>query len=382
MNSALGPIRILDFSRVLAGPLATMVLADLGAEVIKVERPGSGDDTRQWKPPVDERGRATYFESVNRNKRSVSLDLRNPEDAEWARRMASDCDVLVENFRPGVMERLGFGYDALKAENPGLIYASITAFGDKDGAALPGYDVLVQAAGGLMSITGDPDGEPQKVGVALVDVVAGLFTAIGILAALRHRDETGAGQHVKVDLLSSLLASLVNQASAFTVAGAIPGRMGNAHPSISPYELYPCSGGSQLVLAVGTDGQFRDLCDCLPEGFVLAADERFTTNDSRVANRDDLRRTLIQRLETRTADEWVQVLSPRGVPAGVVNDVDGAFAFAASLGLEPTIEVPDEEGQMVSLPRNPINLTGSPATYRTAPPRLPEHSREDRPGWT
>lgn len=381
MSSAIGPIRILDFSRVLAGPLATMVLADLGADVIKVERPGTGDDTRQWKPPVDERGRATYFESVNRNKRSLSLDLRESEDVEWVCRMAAECDVVVENFRPGVMDRLGLGYKTLGESNPGLIYASITAFGDKEGAALPGYDVLVQAAGGLMSITGEPDGEPQKVGVALVDVVAGLFTAIGILAALRSRDQTGCGQHVKVDLLSSLLASLVNQASAFTVGGSVPGRMGNSHPSISPYELYPCKNGTQLVLAVGTDGQFRDLCQSLPDGSGLSDETRFATNASRVENREQLRVALIQRLASRTAEEWVKELSPRGVPAGVVNDIAGAFEFATSLGLEPTIALPDEDGEPVTLTRNPISLARSPVTYRSAPPRLPEYNPESRPAW-
>ena len=379
MESAIGPVRILDFSRVLAGPLATMVLADLGAEVIKVERPGSGDDTRQWEPPVDDRGRSTYFESVNRNKRSLCLDLRDESDVEWARQMASESDVVVENFRPGVMDRLGLGYGDLQAGNPGLIYASITAFGDREGAALPGYDVLVQAAGGLMSITGDPEGEPQKVGVALVDVVAGLFTAIGILAALRHRDAGGPGQHRKVDLLSSLLASLVNQASAFTVGGVTPGRMGNAHPSIAPYELFTCAGGSDLVVAVGTDRQFRDLCGCLDGGTQLADDPRFATNAARVENRTELRRELLSRFSELPASEWVDLLSARGVPAGLVNDIAGAFAFAETLGLDPTVEVPDEEGRMVSLARNPIGLSQSPPTYRTAPPRL-AGDREDRPG--
>ncbi len=379
MTSALGTIRILDFSRVLAGPLATMVLADLGADVIKVERPGAGDDTRGWKPPVDDRGRATYFESVNRNKRSVALDLRDEDDLAFARGLARECDVIVENFRPGVMDRLGLGYEGLSAGNRGLVYTSITGFGAREGASLPGYDLLVQATGGLMSVTGDPDGEPQKVGVALVDVIAGLYSAIGILSALRHRDATGEGQRVEVDLLSSLLAGLVNQASAFTVGGAVPGRMGNAHPSIAPYELFPCRDGD-LVLAVGTDGQFRSLCDALPEGQVLTEDPRFVTNAERVENRDALREELSRRLIEREAAEWVSELSSLGVPAGVVNDMAGAFEFAARLGLEPTIEVPDEQGHKIKLPKNPINLSKTPPAYRTAPPALP-NKEVDPPAW-
>ncbi|MGA7396141.1 MAG: CoA transferase [Solirubrobacterales bacterium] len=386
MTSALGQIRILDFSRVLAGPLATMVLADLGAELNKVERPGTGDDTRQWKPPVDNRGRATYFESVNRNKRSVALDLRNADDIDFARGLAAEADVLVENFRPGVMDRLGLGYEELKAGNESLIYTSITGFGSGAGAGLPGYDLLVQAAGGLMSITGEADGEPQKVGVALVDVIAGLFSAIGILAAIQRREVSGVGQKVEVDLLSSLLAGLVNQASAFTVGGKVPGRMGNAHPSIAPYELYPCLDG-ELVLAVGTDAQFRSLCEVLPDGDVLAEDRRFLTNAVRVENRQELKVELTARLAGRKAVDWVAALSERSVPAGLVNDLAGAFAFASSLGIEPTVELADEDGNPVSLTRNPINLSESPATYRTAPPKLPESpprhgAPKDRPTWT
>ena len=229
-DSALGGLRVLDFSRVLAGPFATMMLGDLGATVIKVERPGVGDDTRSWGPPYDAGGMATYFESVNRNKQSIALDLSAAEDLARALSLAREADVVVENFRPGVMDRLGLGYQQLRAERQALVYCSITGFGSGAGAGLPGYDLLVQALGGLMSITGESDGEPQKVGVALVDVLAGLFSTVGILAALRHRDATGEGQLVEVDLLSALLAGLVNQASAFTVAGVVPGRMGNAHP--------------------------------------------------------------------------------------------------------------------------------------------------------
>ncbi|HWI72461.1 MAG TPA: CoA transferase, partial [Baekduia sp.] len=289
--AALDDLVIVDFSRVLAGPLATMVLADLGAEVIKVERPGAGDDTRAWGPPFDERGQATYFQSVNRNKSSVTLDLGSEDGGAEARALVARADVVVENFRPGVMDRLGLGYDALAAQRPGLVYCSITGFGAGAGAALPGYDLLVQALGGLMSITGEADGEPQKVGVALVDVVTGLFAAVGILAALRHRERTGEGQRVEVDLLSSLLAALVNQGSAYTLAGAVAGRMGNAHPSIAPYELLP-TGEGDLVLAVGNDKQFAALCGVLG-ALALADDARFATNGARVAHRDALRTELV-----------------------------------------------------------------------------------------
>ncbi len=369
-----GPVdnlRVLDFSRVLAGPFATMLLGDLGATVTKVERPGTGDDTRAWGPPYDPAGEATYFQSVNRNKASVALDLADPADAAQARRLAAEADVVVENFRPGVMDRLGLGYDDLRAENPGLVYCSITGFGAGAGAALPGYDLLVQAVGGLMSITGTPDGEPQKVGVALVDVLAGLFSTVGILAALRHRDATGEGQRVEVDLLSSLLAGLVNQGAAYTAGGVVPGRMGNQHPSIAPYELLPCADGD-LVLAVGNDRQFAALCAVAgrPE---LAEDTRFATNSARVAHRAELREALERILAARPAADWAAELTTARVPAGVVNDMAGAFALAASLGLDPVVELPREDGTMVALTRNPINLSATPPTYRTAPPRLPAH---------
>jgi len=369
-DSALGRLRILDFSRVLAGPLATMTLADLGAEVTKVERPGTGDDTRAWGPPHDATGEATYFQAVNRNKRSVALDLGDPADLAEARRLALAADVVVENFRPGVMTKLGLGYESLAAENPRLVFCSITGFGGSGpGAELPGYDLLVQALGGLMSVTGEPDGEPLKVGVALVDVVAGLYAAVGILAALERRRESGEGQLVEVDLLSALLAGLVNQASAYTVAGVVPGRMGNRHPSIAPYELLRCGEG-ELVLAVGNDRQFRDLCEVLGKPR-LAHEKRFETNPARVENRDDLRELLEMALSYRSAAEWIDLLRARRVPAGIVNDVGAAFDFAERLGLDPIVEIPREDGPPVRLPRNPIKLSKTPASYRLPPPRLP-----------
>jgi len=371
---ALDNLRILDFSRVLAGPFATMMLGDLGAEVVKVERPGAGDETRTWGPPFDDRGQATYFQALNRNKRSVALDLRDPADVAHARDLAAESDVVVENFRPGLLDSLGLGYDDLRRANRPLIYCSITGFGRQAGAELPGYDLLVQALGGLMSITGDPDGEPQKVGVALVDVLAGLFAALGILAAVHHRDRTGEGQRIDVDLLSSLLAALVNQGSAYTIAGVVASRIGNDHPSVAPYALFDTAEG-QLVIAVGNDRQFASLCDVLgvPE---LAASERFASNEQRVRNRDSLRAELERSLAYRAASDWARELTAARVAAGVVNDIAGAFGLAESLGLEPVVAVPRPEGGSVRLARNPIGLSATPPTYNSAPPALPRRGRD------
>lgn len=370
MAAALDTLKVLDLSRVLAGPFATMLLGDLGAEITKVERPGGGDDTRSWGPPYDPAGgEATYFQSVNRNKRSVVLDFRDPDDLVELRRLAAAADVLVENFRPGLLDGLGLGYEELRTDNPGLIYCSISGFGRGAGAELPGYDMIVQALGGLMSITGEPDGEPQKVGVALVDVLAGLFATVGILAALRHRERTGRGQRVEVELLTSLLAALVNQASAFTVGGVVPERMGNVHPSIAPYETLS-AGDGPLVLAVGNDRQFASLCEVIGAPG-LAAEERFSTNPARVANRAALRAELEARLAERNAAEWAELLAAARVPATTINDIGRAFAFAAAVGLEPTVELGREDGSGVRLTRNPIGLSETPPSYRLAPPALP-----------
>lgn len=367
MSGALGKLRILDFSRVLAGPFATMILADLGADVLKIERPGGGDETRSWGPPFDAHGTATYFQAVNRNKRSAVVDFKAPADLQRARELAGEADVLVENFRPGLMDELGLGYETLRAENRGLVYCSITGFG-AGAPQLPGYDLLVQAVGGLMSVTGEADGPPQKAGVALVDVLAGLFSCVGILAALQHRAETGDGQRVEVDLLSSLLSALVNQAAAYTAGGTIPVRMGNQHPSIAPYELLRCEEG-ELVVAVGNDRQFEALCATLGEA-ALAADPRFATNSDRVAHRDALVEELERLLAVRTAPQWAALLTAARVPAGVVNDIGAAFGLADSLGLAPVVALPTPDESRVSLPRNPIGLSATPPTYRLAPPPL------------
>jgi crotonobetainyl-CoA:carnitine CoA-transferase CaiB-like acyl-CoA transferase len=377
MPEALGGLKVLDFSRALAGPIATMLLGDFGATVVKVERPGCGDDTRSWAPPYGPQGEATYFQSVNRNKHSVVLDLAAPGDLRRARRYADNADVVVENFRPAVMERLGLGYEALKEANPDIVYCSISAFGTGAGADLPGYDLLLQALGGLMSITGEPEGPPQKVGVALVDVLTGLFATVGILAALRHRDATGEGQLVQVDLLSASLAALVNQGAAFTIAGVVPRRTGNAHPSIAPYEVFSCRQGD-IVVAVGNDQQFAALCRALGRED-LAADPRFVHNGDRVSNRAELRAAVENALAAAGAATWAERFAASGVPAGEVNDVQGAFALAERLGLGPVVEVPSGTGPPVRLARNPLQMSRTPPVYRLAPPALGSTAAGDWP---
>lgn len=358
---------VADFSRVLAGPLAASTLADLGARVIKVERPGVGDDTRSWGPPWTANS-SSYFESANRSKQSIELDLADPDDLAVARRLAERADVLIENFKDGTLARRGLGYDDLRLVNERLVYASITGFGGTAGRDRPGYDLLVQAVGGLMSVTGPP-GEPTKVGVALVDVLTAKDATIGILAALRAREATGRGQRVEVNLLSSSLAALVNQASAYLATGQAPAGMGNRHPSITPYEPLSTADG-QVLVCCGNDGQFGALVAALgiPE---VAVDERFATNPARVAHRDDLVEVLEKALAAAGADEWVARLAAVGVPAGKVGDVADAFALADSLGLEPSMDVGPGGTPQV---RSPLRLSATPVTDYTAPPRLGEHN--------
>lgn len=365
---------VADFSRVLAGPFCTMMLGDLGAEIVKVERPG-GDDTRAWGPPFVA-DQSTYYLGINRNKRSVVLDLRDPDDLETARSLAERADVLVENFRPGTMQRLGLDEPTVREANPGLVYCSISAFGPQAGRELAGYDLLVQALGGLMSITGPSEGEPTKVGVAVVDVIAGLFATVGIIAALRERDRCGAGQRVEVNLLSALLSALANQASGYVLADEVPLAMGNGHPSIAPYDTF-ATGGGALVLAVGTDRQFAILCATLgaPE---LAEDHRFVTNDLRVRHRAELRTHLEEKLAANTADQWVTALTAVGVPAGAVNDLRDAFGLAENLGLTPIHHTNDDDSPLGRQVANPITLSTTPVSYRLRPPRLGEHSGDIR----
>ena len=376
-------IRVADFSRVLAGPHATMILADLGADVIKIESL-EGDGTRQWSPPVNAVGQSTYFAGVNRGKRSIALDLRSPEGLERARELATTADVVIENFKPGTMQKFGLGYETIASENPGVVYCSISGFGDAAGKELPGYDLLVQAVGGLMSITGaadDAGGEPTKVGVALVDILTGLNSVIGIQAALRAREvgDAGRGQHVKVTLLGSLLSALANQASSTLETGVSPARMGNAHPSIAPYETF-AAADQQVALAVGTDGQFRRLCEVIgaPE---MADDARFANNPERVAHRVELRKAIDERLRLRPAAEWIEALTAANIPAGRVNNIAQAIELAESLGLgmvatTPTVAA-DGSTQVLRSIATPISFSETPASYGTPPPELDQHRGAD-----
>ena len=366
-------VRVADFSRVLAGPYATMMLADFGADVIKIESP-AGDDTRQWKPPVDADGNSTYFASVNRNKRSVVCDLKTEEGLARAREIALSADIVVENFRTGVMAKFGLDAETLRAENPALIYCSITGFGNHEGAALPGYDLLVQAVGGLMSVTGPESGEPSKVGVALIDVLTGMNALTGILLALREREQSGQGDVVHVDLMTGLLSGLVNQASSTLATGIAPGRIGNAHPSITPYELLMASD-RPIVIAAGNDRQFAALCKVLDTRAgdnlsPISGDPRFATNPERVLAREALRAELERRLALAPAAEWAELFMAAGVPSGLVNDIVEAVAFAERLGLEPTVDLPNASGHTTKLIRNPIQLTDNPPIYHHAPPTL------------
>jgi crotonobetainyl-CoA:carnitine CoA-transferase CaiB-like acyl-CoA transferase len=368
----LSGLLVADFSRVLAGPFATMTLADLGATVVKVERPGAGDDTRSWGPPWTPHSSA-YFGCLNRGKRSVTLDLGEPGDRELAVELVRRADVLVENFRPGGLARYGLDYAAARALNPGLVYTSISGFGSGAGAHLPGYDFVVQAAGGLMSITGAPDTEPTKVGVALVDVLTGKDALTGILAALRHRDRTGRGQHVEVNLMSSLLGALTNQVASYLATGTSPRRQGNRHPSIVPYESLRCADG-HLVVAVGNDQQFRLLADALgrPE---WAEDPRFATNPARVAHRDDLACLLEGVLAARTAADWERVIQAAGVACSRVNEVGAAVDHAVALGLDPLLELGDGHPPQVRLP---ITFSESTVAEPAPPPGLGQHDTEVR----
>ncbi|WP_202874044.1 CaiB/BaiF CoA transferase family protein [Kribbella speibonae] len=370
MKGPLSGLLVADFSRILAGPYATMLLADLGADVVKVESPG-GDDTRSWQPPVRD-GVSTYYLAVNRNKRSIALDLKDPSDLAAAQELARRADVLLENFRPGGLARFGLDYATVAEGNPRLIYASISGFGSGPGGAeLPGYDLIVQAISGLMSLTGDPSGEPYRAGISVFDVMAGLHATIGVLSALNLRHETGRGQHVEVNLLSSALSGLVNQSSAYVAGGVVPLRMGNSHPSLFPYEPLPCADG-ELIITAGNNGQFRKLVEVLgvPE---LADDPRFDRNEKRTAHRDELRPLLVARLTTRTKLEWFRDIIAAGVPCGPINTVDGGVAFAEDIGLDPVVTV----GGIPTV-RNPITFSGSAASYRLPPPALDEHGDELR----
>src|SRR5215207_3610513 len=366
-------ILVADFSRVLAGPLAAMLLGDLGADVIKVERPDGGDDTRAWGPPWRGEGEATYYLGLNRNKRSLALDLGDAGDVALARELAARADVLIESFRPGLIGRWGLDGETLRATvNPRLVTCSVTAFGTSEAArGLPGYDFLAQAIGGLMSVTGEEDGRPLKTGAAVVDLVCGLLAVVGIQGALAERASTGRGRHVEVSLMDAALLSLLNQGSAWVLGGVVPHRRGNRHPSITPYETFEAAD-RPIAVAVGNDRLFARLCGALglPD---LPGDERFATNSARVAHADELARRLEAVLRTRAAADWVAALRAASVPAGPINDVAEAYALAESLGMEPIAEA---GGYPLATP--PLRLDGHRPHIRRPPPRLDEHGAELR----
>jgi crotonobetainyl-CoA:carnitine CoA-transferase CaiB-like acyl-CoA transferase len=370
----LSGLLVADFSRVLAGPYCTMLLADLGADVIKVESP-AGDDTRAWQPPVTADGVSTYFLAINRNKRSVALDLKDERELAMAKTLARRADVFVQNFKPGGLARYGLGYESVRADNPAIIYASISGFGTAGGKDLPGYDLMVQAMSGLMSLTGSPDGPPYRAGISVFDVIAGLHTTIAILAALNHRNATGEGQHLDASLMASAMSGMVNQASAYAAGGVVPFRMGNSHPSLFPYEPLP-TGDGELIVTAGNDTQFRKLCEAIgaPD---LPADPRFATNPGRTANRDELKPLLAEKLAARSAAEWFDLLIAAGVPCGPINTVDAGVAFAEKIGLEPVIQAGSGARVRPGI-RHPVTFSATPPSYPLAPPELDEHGDEIR----
>ena len=389
-QGALAGLRVLDLSRVLAGPWAGQLLADLGADVIKVERPGTGDDTRTWGPPWladadgDATGESAYYMSANRNKRSVTVDLSRPEGQALVKRLASKADVLIENFKVGGLSQYGLDDASLDEVNPRLVYCSITGFG-QTGPYAPraGYDFLMQGMGGLMSLTGRADGAegegPLKVGVALTDIMTGLYATVAIQAALAHRERTGKGQHIDLALLDVQIACLANQAASYLIGGVVPKRMGNAHPSIVPYQDFPTADG-YMIIAVGNDGQFAKCCAALgrPE---WSRDERFARNPQRVKHREELIALIRGVTAGRTTADWIAIMEAAGVPCGPVNSIDKVFEDAHVQSREMRIEMAHPLSENVSLVANPIRLSESPVQYRHAPPMLGAHTEEVLDAW-
>lgn len=377
MKLPLEGVRVLDLSRVLAGPYATMVLADLGADVIKVEHPERGDDTRQWGPPFAG-GESAYFLSVNRNKRSIGVDLKSAEGLEKIAGLAADADVVIENLRRGALEKLGLGYEALKELKPDLIYCSITGFGPGQDEERPGYDFLIQARAGIMGITGfpEPEGEPTKVGVAIADIVCGLYAATAILAALRGRDATGEGARIEVPLFESTLGWLANRGQEYLVSGEDRGRMGNGHPTIVPYQTFDASD-KQIAVAVGNDAQFERLCEAIGRED-LAADERFATNPDRVASRDELVEILQREFSERTADEWVDEIRAAGVPCGPVNTLAEALADEHLSSTDMLQEIEHPRAGVLRMLASPMLFDGERPPVRRPPPTLGQHTEEVR----
>ena len=385
LPKALGHIRVLDLSRVLAGPWCSQNLADLGADVIKIERPGSGDDTRAWGPPYarDAEGQdtseAAYYLSANRGKRSVTVDIASPDGQALLRELVKHCDVLLENFKVGHLKRYGLDYASLREIKPDLVYCSITGFG-QDGpyAHRAGYDFLIQGMGGLMSVTGErddlPGGGPQKAGVALTDLMTGMYATVAVLAALTHRDRTGEGQHIDMALLDTQVAMLANMGSNYLNSGKPPKRWGNAHANIVPYQTFACADG-HIIVATGNDGQYQKFVEAggRPE---LGQDPRFATNPLRVKNRDLLVPVLAEMVREKTRDEWIALLEGCGVPCGPINDIGEVFANEQVVAREVAIELPHPKAGKVKLVRSPIRMSATPATSDKAPPLLGQHTEE------
>lgn len=372
-SGPLAGLVVADLGRVLAGPYCTMLLGDLGATVIKVES-RTGDETRSWSPPQYE-GESTYFLSVNRNKKSVVLDFDEPDDLELGRRLLARSDIVIENFKPGGLSRFGLDYDDVRIANPDVIYASISGFGELGGAGLPGYDLLVQALSGMMDLTGSPESEGYRAGVAVFDVITGLHALSGILAALHHRDRTGEGQHLTLNLMASALSGMVNQTGGYVLSGQVPQRLGNDHPSIYPYAPFPTLEGD-IVLTIGNDQQFRLLCAAL-DLVALPDDPRFASNTSRSENREHLRPLLTERLSTRSASDWFEELSAKRVPCAPKLDVAGGIDFARRIGLDPVVDVGGVGRHMAGI-RHPVSFSRTPASYDVAPPVLDSSGDEVR----
>ncbi|MFT0773059.1 CaiB/BaiF CoA transferase family protein [Psychrobacter aquimaris] len=371
-KGALQGIKVLDLSRVLAGPSCTQVLADLGADVIKVERPHIGDETRHWAPPVFSDDTSAYYATINRNKKSLTVDITTPTGQTIIKQLIAESDILVENFKVGGLKKYGLDYDSLKQDNPRLIYASLTGFGQTGpDAERPGYDYIIQGLSGLMSITGPSDGEPHKVGVAVVDLFAGLQLTIGIQAALLARQNTGVGQHVDVALLDSALAMLANVGMNHLASDKIPPRLGNQHPNIVPYQVFAGEGEQHFILACGNDSQFVKLCDVLAVDW--HTDERFTTNPQRVANRELLCGELTKHFAKQPRTYWLEVLDQAGIPCGAIHNVAEALAMPQAQARNMIVNF-TEQGSPVRALGNPIKLSASPVTYRTPPPQLSEHT--------
>ncbi|GGY08620.1 CaiB/BaiF CoA transferase family protein [Paludibacterium paludis] len=376
MGGALEGFKVLDLSRVLAGPWAGQLLADLGADVIKIERPGEGDETRAWSPPSLPDGTAAYFLCANRGKRSVTVDITRPEGQDIIRRLAAEADVVLENYKVGGLAKYGLDYAALSAVNPALVYCSITGFG-QDGpyASMPGYDFIIQGMSGLMSITGPADGEPHKVGVATTDLFTGLYAANAILAALLARVRTGRGQHIDMALFDCAVATLANVSMNWLIGGKVPPRLGNAHPNIVPYQVFATEGGGHFILACGNDRQFVAVCEVAGHS-EWSADERFSTNPARVRHRAELVPLLAGVFLTRSRDDWLARLDAAGVPCGPINTIDEAFADPQLVHRAMAISMIDSRGQKVPLSGCPIKLSDTPVGYTLAPPALGEHTDE------